>query len=157
MPAITLECLLLRILTRHPTQAWSGPPIGVKKRHKGLGRLLDFAATGMSPADETGWETDAECAGDSADTGQKNAPDLISRPAGISDFARADRSDARQPDGFRLGDLLTEPCPVKAGPVARRRDDATPRIRFHVVAVEPIWRGLAASLRDRHHSHPGYR
>src|SRR5580692_7007153 len=71
MPDITAACLTSRTPTRHRTQAWSGPSIGVKKRHQGLGRFLHLAAIARSRADVTNSRIGAECAGDHADTGYK--------------------------------------------------------------------------------------
>src|SRR2546422_9111960 len=52
--------------------------------------------------------------------------------AGIKEF------EAQRTNGGYLGDVLTGFCPVEVGRIAGQNDDATDRIRLHLVAVELI-------------------
>ena len=46
--------------------------------------------------------------------------------------------EAQRTNGRYLGDVLTGFCPVEVGRVSGQNDDATGRIRFHLIAVELI-------------------
>src|SRR6266480_7461818 len=46
--------------------------------------------------------------------------------------------EAQRANGRYLGDVFTGLCPVEVGRIAGQNDDATGRIRLHLVAVELI-------------------
>ena len=57
-------------------------------------------------------------------------------PAGI--VAGIQVFEAQRTNGRYLGDVLTGLCPVEVGRIARQNNDATGRIRLHLIAVELI-------------------